>query len=259
MRLAVTEVHVWGKIIGGFAGFAVGGPLGAVLGAAAGHAVDHLSSQPAFGGRTGPPFRVEDRAAREAAFGVAIIVLGAKMAKVDGVVSRAEINAFKEVFRVPGEELKNVARIFDAAKQDAGGFEPYARQAARLFRDDPAVLEELLAGLFHIARADGPVKPAEMAYLRRVAAIFGFGPRTFDRIQAPFHKPEAIDPYAVLGVSRRASDAEIKSAYRKLIREHHPDALVAKGMPADFVAVANEKMAAINAAYERVEKERGLK
>ncbi|HEY3147379.1 MAG TPA: TerB family tellurite resistance protein, partial [Dongiaceae bacterium] len=152
-------MSIWGKIIGGAAGFALGGPLGALLGAIAGHAVDRRIEQ------ADEPEQqsLDDRSAtRQIAFTIAVIVLGAKMAKADGVVSRAEVAAFKEVFQVPQSELRNVARIFDQAKEDPAGFEPYAKQIARLFRKDHPVLEELLDGLFHIAKADGNVHEAEI-------------------------------------------------------------------------------------------------
>jgi DnaJ like chaperone protein len=230
-----------------------------MVGAAAGHAYDHLRQPTADDSGATPEVEHADRSAREAAFGVAIVVLGAKMAKADGAVSRAEVKAFKTVFRVPPDEVKNVARIFDAAKRDSTGFEPYARQVASMFRSDPAILEELLVGLFHIAWADGPGQAAELDYLRRVAVIFGFGPQTFARILTQFQQPDAVDPYEVLGVDRTVTDAEVKTVYRKLIRENHPDTLVAKGMPQDFIDLANERMASINAAYDQIEKERGLK
>ena len=251
---------IWGKFIGGMAGFAMGGPLGALFGAAAGHAVDRMREdaeelpEPARLGTHGEAFR----SSREAAFSVAVIVLGAKMAKVDGAVSRAEVDAFKQVFRVPPAEVRNVARIFDAAKGDSRGFEPYARQVALLFRREPAVLEELLGGLFHIARADGPVSPAELAFLRRVGDIFGFDAGRFARVRDRFLPAAAHDPYLVLGIARNASDDAVKKAYRRLIREHHPDTLVARGLPREMLAQANEKMAAINAAYDDIAKQRGL-
>ncbi len=253
-------MSIWGKVIGGVAGFALGGPLGALLGGLAGHAVDKIR-----GGQEGPE-RLEGpeemagpTGAKKVAFTVAVIVLGAKMAKADGTVSRAEIKAFKEVFHIPPDEVKNVGRIFDMAKKDAAGFEPYAKQVAWMFRKEPAVLEELLAGLFHIARADGDVHPAELEYLRKVGEIFGLDPRAFERVRATFMGPDQSDPYEVLGISRGDSNDEIKKAYRKLIRENHPDALVAQGMPEEFVQVANQRMAAINAAYDEVEKQRGIK
>jgi DnaJ like chaperone protein len=251
---------IWGKIVGGVAGFAVGGPLGALLGAVAGHAYDSLrqDQRGEDAPRLGGP-QTAERETRQAVFSIAVIVLGAKMAKVDGAVTRAEVNAFKEVFRIRGDDVKPVARIVDAAKADAAGFEPYARQVAELFRHEPAVLEELLAGLFHIAQADGAIRPAELGYLRQVAAIFGLGTAGFERVRAAFVRDAEADPYQVLGLNRTAGDDEIKQTYRRLIRENHPDALIAKGMPPDFVSVANQRMAAINAAYDQIERERGLK
>lgn len=254
-------MSIWGKIIGGMAGFAVGGPLGALLGATAGHAYDSFKAEPRperaeDEERTA---RIGDRDARQMAFSVAVIALGAKMAKVDGAVSRAEVNAFKEVFRIRPQDVKAVARVFDAAKRDAHGFAPYARQVAALFRHDPAVLEELLVGLFHIARADGDISRAEMDYLHAVAQIFGLDDQAFARVRATFAKPSVRDAYAVLGVAHDAAYDEIKQTYRRLIRENHPDALIAKGMPEEFVAVATQRMAAINAAYEQIERQRGLK
>jgi DnaJ like chaperone protein len=253
-------MSIWGKIIGGFAGFAVGGPMGALIGGLAGHAVDKIrGAQEEPEQLEGPEETAGPTGAKKVAFTVAVIVLGAKMAKADGAVSRAEIKAFREVFHIPPEEVKNVGRIFDMAKKDAAGFEPYAKQVAWMFRQEPAVLEELLAGLFHIARADGDIHPAELDYLRKVGEIFGLGTRDFERVRATFMGPDKSDPYEVLGVRRKDSSEDIKKAYRKLIRENHPDTLVAQGMPEEFVKVANERMAAINAAYDEVEKQRGIK
>ncbi len=238
---------IWGKILGGAAGFALGGPLGALVGAAAGHAFDRR--------RNG----AEPELAKQTAFAIAVVVLGAKMAKADGRVTTDEIDAFKEVFHIPPEEAKNVGRLFNQARKDARGFEPYARQAARLFHDHPAVLEELLAGLFHIARADGIAHPDEITYLREVSAIFGLDETTFQRIEASHTGTTRIDPYAILGIPHDAGDDELRAAYRRLIREHHPDRLMAQGMPQDFIDIANEQMAAINVAYDEIRAQRGLK
>lgn len=252
-------MSIWGKVVGSMAGFAMGGPFGAILGAVAGHAYDSLKAPAA----TDLPPRLSGpdtgRATKEMIFSVAVIVLGAKMAKVDGAVSRAEVNAFKQVFRIQPDDMRTVGRIFDAAKSDADGYEPYARQVAVLFRDDPAVLEELLTGLFCVARADGEITRVELGFLRHVAEIFGLSGADFERLRAPFAQPQAPDPYAVLGVAASASNEEIKKTYRRLIRENHPDALVSKGLPKDFLKVVNERMATINAAYDQIVKERGLK
>lgn len=258
-RRTQEPMSIWGKVIGSVAGFALGGPLGALIGGVAGHAVDKIRQEQA---QTDPDSAAATDAAagaKQVAFTVAVIALGAKMAKVDGAVSRAEVLAFKQVFQIPPHEMRNVGRIFDMAKRDARGFEPYARQVAWLFRNDPTVLEELLAGLFHIAKADGEVHPAELAYLHQVAAIFGLDDHAFDRVRAMSTGSTETDPYEILGISRNLSNEEIKSAYRRLIRENHPDTLVAKGMPQEFIDVANQRMAAINAAYDRIEKQRAIR
>ncbi len=239
---------IWGKIIGGVSGFALGGPLGALVGAVAGHAVDRLRSDDGEGDQ-----------ARQTAFTVAVIALSAKMAKADGQVTRDEIDAFREVFHVPPAEVKNVGRIFDLARKDARGFEPYARQVARMFASNPAVLEELLDALFHIAKADKVMHPSELDYLKSVAGIFNFSENEFERIRAGHLGADAADPYTVLGVSHNADEAEIRAAWRKLIRENHPDSLIAQGMPQDFIDVANDKMAAINGAWDAVQRQRGFK
>jgi DnaJ like chaperone protein len=240
-------MSIWGKIVGGAAGFALGGPLGAIVGAAAGHAVDKM--------RAGPPSEKQ----RQAAFSIAVIVLAAKMAKADGVVTRDEIDTFKRMFHVPAHEMRNVGRLFDQAKQDSAGYAPYARQVAELFHDSPLVLEELLDGLFLIAKADNVVHPAELQFLYHVSEIFGFDQATFERVCESQRAPVEADPYGVLGVGQEESDADIKNAYRALVREHHPDRLMAQGMPQEFIDVANKKVAAINEAYHRIRRERNMK
>ena len=249
-------MSIWGKILGGAAGFALGGPLGALLGAVAGHAVDRLADPPV---QASAGSEEDDRAAmRQIAFTIGVIVLGAKMAKADGVVSRSEIAAFKQVFTVPPEEETNVGRIFDHARVDAQGYEPYARQIARLFRRKSRVLEGLLDALFHIAKADGQVGEAEIAYLRGVAQIFGFDEADFARLRESHLGPDAADPYSILGVTREMDNAAIKAAYRRIVRDSHPDRLIAKGMPPEAVALGTARLATVNAAYERICKERGI-
>ena len=258
-------MSIWGKVIGGMAGFAMGGALGALMGAYAGHMMVDKNRAGGGGGRIGGVFGGAEQVAtpgvadRQMAFTIAVIVLGAKMAKADGHVSSEEVRAFKEVFRIPPEEMKPVGKLFNDARQEATGFEPYAAQIAQMFAGQPAVLEELLGGLFHIAKASGGVNAAELQYLSRVAGIFGFDQHGFERIRAGHMGPSEADPYQVLGLSSGVTDAEVKRTYRELIRKYHPDALIAQGMPQEFVNIANDKMAGINAAYDRIEKERGLK
>lgn len=239
-----------GKIVGGAAGYALGGPIGALLGALAGHAYDHMAARPA-------PLEDEAAATRNVAFTIGVIALAAKMAKADGHVVDAEVRAFREMYDVdPGEE-ENVRRFFDQARRTAAGFEAYAQQIAGLFRPGSPVLEELMGGLLHIAHADGVLHEAERTYIARVAEIFGFDAIAYARIRASHVRDEACAPCRVLGVPEDADEATAKAAYRRLARENHPDRLIAEGMPAEFVALANEKMAAINEAYEAMRRDRG--
>ncbi len=267
---------IWGKFLGGALGLAAGGPLGAVVGFLIGHVHDLHRD---LGGDNPWPgvsdfFNDFTGNVQQATFTMGVIVLGAKMAKADGRVTRAEIEAFKRVFQVaPGQE-EHVGRLFDQARESAQGFEPYAFQMAQVF--SRPVLEEILGGLFIIAAADNAgLSPAEIKFLRRVAGIFNFDQRDLSRIAARagvsmpagssgsggFGAPRsaADESFAILGVVEKSTNEEIKIAYRTLIREHHPDKLVAQGMPPEFIANANEKMKRINVAYDTVCKMRGIK
>jgi DnaJ like chaperone protein len=188
------------------------------------------------------------------AFTIAMIALSAKMARADGVVTGAEVKAFGEVFQVPEKDRASVERVFDLAKQDIAGFESYAQQAAGLFGAGAGPLENVLDGLFHIAKADGAVHEDELNFLARVAEIFGFAPKEFDRIRAR-HVVLEDDPYLVLGLPETATIEEVKKHYRKLARELHPDKQVAAGMPPELVIIASERLARINAAYNSITKD----
>ena len=234
-------MSIWGKIAGAGVGLAVGGPLGALLGAVAGHIVVDRALQDS-----------------EVVFTIALIALSAKMAKADGEVSESEIRAFEEIFKIPPGEARNVARVYRVTQQDVAGFEAYARQVARIYQDRPAVLEDVLDALFHIAKADGEVHPQELDYLRTVADIFGLSEIEFARIRASHLGQEKGDPYLVLGITPDISDEDLKKAYHRLVRENHPDMLIARGVPQELVSIANEKLAAITVAYSRVAKQRDL-
>ncbi|MFZ3032870.1 MAG: TerB family tellurite resistance protein [Parvibaculum sp.] len=234
-------MSIWGKIAGAGVGLAVGGPLGALVGAVAGHLVI-------------------DRAVadNEVVFTVALIALSAKMAKADGQVSDVEIRAFEEVLKVPDAEKANVDRVYRIAQQDVAGFDAYADQLARIYRDNPAMLEDVLDALFHIAKADQYIHPAEIEFLRNVADIFGFSEVEFARIRASHLGTDRTDPYLVLGITPDISTDDLRKAYRRLVRENHPDTLIARGVPKEFVSIANEKLATINVAYEKILSQRGM-
>ena len=245
---------VWGKVLGGVGGFAFGGPLGAIMGAVAGHAYDKMKE-------SGSPEGMQDitqNDARQTAFTTAIIVLSAKMAKADGEVSRQEVDAFKTLFNIPADEMKAVGILFDRAKQDAAGFESYAEQIAIMFAAQPEVLEELIGALMHIAMADGHFHPEERKFLRKVSLIFGFTEKEHERVTNIHSGTEGPDPYAVLGITPDVTDVELKKAYRDQVRLNHPDRLISHGLPQEFIDLANEKMAAINGAYDQLQKARGL-
>jgi len=257
-------VSIWGKIVGGVAGFAMGGPLGAVMGAALGHAADSGAISP---GRLGAPFAVNgaNLAAllgnREQLFSIAVVVLSAKLAKADGPVNRAEIDAFKRLFRIPPEAVHDVGRLFDQARDSADGAVPFAERLGEAFADNRAMLEDVLAALFAIARADAPVNAKEHAFLEAMHRAMGLSYPAWERAAGgagPRGAETGPDPYAVLGVERSASDGEIRQAWRKLMRENHPDTLAARGVPPEFIDRATAKVAEFNAAWNAIKRERNL-
>ena len=189
------------------------------------------------------------------AFTIGMIALGAKMAKADGVVTQDEIAAFKQVFHVPDNELSSVARVFNLAKQDVAGYESYARQIARLFGARHEALEDVLDGLFHIAKADKAYHPNENGFLASVAEIFGFSTADFARIRAR-HVAVKDDPYLILGLERDASAEDIRQRYRALVREYHPDRHIAAGVPEEMIGIATERLQTVNAAYDMIMKEK---
>ena len=191
------------------------------------------------------------------AFTMAVIALGAKMAKADGVVSPVEVAAFHQVFKTPEAERRHVDQVFDLAQRDIAGFELYADQIRALLAGDPQLLRDVLESLFHIASADRALHPGEDAFLKIVAQRFGLSDSTYRHVRAHF-VADHNEPYDVLGLDPAATDAELKARHRKLVREHHPDLVAGRGLPAEMIAVANRKLAAINAAYASLAKERGL-
>jgi len=192
------------------------------------------------------------------AFTIALIALSAKMAKADGQVTQDEVDAFQDILHIPPEDHVHVARLFDQAKRDVAGFDAYARQVERLFRDQPLILEDVLDGLFHIAKADNIMHPAEDEFLEEVARIFGIAGRHWTRIRVSHVGRAADDPYLILGVNEDTPNEDVKRAYRNLAKQHHPDALIARGVPEELKDLATERLAAINVAYAEVKAERGF-
>jgi DnaJ like chaperone protein len=237
---------IWGKLGGAGLGLALGGPIGALLGGVAGHVL--IDREGAIFGR--PP--------RDVMFTMGLVALSAKMAKADGIVVDREVKAFEQVVEVPAEEHERVTRLFRLAMETTDGFEAYAQQISDAFKDEPALLEDVVDGLFHIAKADEAVHEAEFAYVRDVATIFGFAPADFDRIAAR-HVRQADDPYLIIKADRDMSDEDLKRHYRQLVAENHPDREIARGLPPEAVKIATERLATINAAWERIAAERNIR
>jgi DnaJ like chaperone protein len=191
------------------------------------------------------------------AFTIAIVALSAKMAKSDGRVTDDEVAAFRRVCAFPETEADNVRRVFDLAKQDIAGFETYARQIKDVLGNDAQLKRDVLEGLFVIAVADGILHEREDAYLARVADLIGIPTSEVAWIRSLFVKADA-DPYTILGLKPGASNEEIRARHRQLVLENHPDRLIGRGVPAEFVAIAEKTLAAINNAYDQLKRERGL-
>lgn len=241
----------WGKIIGGLSGLVIGhGLIGGIAGLALGHWADGYLTRLLAKGKAEPkPVFADDR---QQVFSHAVVALAAKLAKADGPVTRAEIDAFRSAFEIPEREREGIAALYDEAKRDPTGYEAYAYALADLFAGDSRSKSEILDALTKIALADGPIRPEEKVFLDRVGRIFGFFADA---------EPKALtaegDPYALLGVSREADFTEVKAAWRRLTRENHPDTLMARGMSQEKIASATHTMAAINAAFDTIRTERG--
>ncbi|WP_417243000.1 TerB family tellurite resistance protein [Celeribacter sp.] len=193
---------------------------------------------------------------RRVGFAIAVIGLGAKMAKADGTVTRDEVTAFREVFQIAAEDEAAAARVFNLARQDVAGFEDYAKRVKAMYGDECEPLCDLMDGLFHIAMADGQYHPSEDAFLARVAQIFEISERKFRALRARYVPDAKPDPYDVLGVDPHTDTAAIKVAYRDLVRETHPDRMIARGVPQEAVRLATDRMVEINAAWEEIQAER---
>lgn len=221
-------MSLWSRIAAALAALAAGEPLSAVF--------DHLRTPPE----------------RSVVFAIAVIALSAKMAKADGLVTRDEVTAFREVFDIPQAEEKNAAKVFNLARNDVAGFQEYANRIKSMFRNDEETLCDLMEGLFHIAMADGNYHTNEDLFLQEVSQIFGLDQRQFRGLRARF-VPDAIpDPFDVLGIEPDASPEEARAAWRALVREHHPDRMIARGVPIEAVKIAECRLVAINRAWEEV-------
>jgi len=189
---------------------------------------------------------------RSVGFTIAVIALGAKMAKADGLVTRDEVAAFREVFHIPKEAEKSAARVFNLARQDVAGFEDYARRVSAMFPSAKGTLEDLVEGLFYIAVADGDFHALEEVYLQQVSDIFGLSKAKFRALQARFVPGAEPDPWEVLGVAPDTPKDEVRLVWRQLVRDNHPDAIMARGVPEEAIRMAEKRMIDINRAWEAI-------
>ena len=189
---------------------------------------------------------------RSVAFTIAVIGLGAKMAKADGLVTRDEVAAFREVFHIPKREEAQAARVFNLARQDVAGYEVYANTIGGMFKNDDVVLENLIEGLFYIAMADGHYHPSENDFVHTVAKLFGVSAKSFRGLRTRFVPDAPPDAYDVLGVTPEMPLDDIRKVWRAKIRETHPDALIARGLPEEAITLATKHMIAVNQAWETI-------
>ena len=237
-------MSIWGSLLGGVVGFSFGGPIGALIGSMIG---GRLSSSRRGGFR-------QSFAQQQQIFAISLIILTAKLAKVDGHVSKEELVAVKEKLKIPEREIDQVGKIFNKAKEDSLGYKPYAKQIAQIYGKNSAVLDEVINILFYIAEADGKVTDLEVNYIKNVSSIFGLNSSQFEGIREARVGSHKQNPYVILGCDPNEDLQTIRKKYLKLSKEHHPDALISKGLPKELIAESEKKLATINSAYDKIEK-----
>ena len=237
-------MSIWGSLIGGFVGFSFAGPIGALIGSMIG---GRISSARRTGFQRG-------FAPLQQVFAIALIILTAKLAKADGQVSKEELIAIKNKLKIPDHEIDQVGKIFNKAKEDSLGYEPYAQQIAQIYRNNPAVLDEVINILFYIAEADGNVSNSELSMIENIAKIFGMNKIQFEGIKESRKESDKQNPYIVLGCNSDDDLENIRKKYLQLSKEHHPDILLSKGVPSEVIEESKKKMRAINSAYDQIKK-----
>ena len=246
-------MSIWGKLIGGAAGLALGGPIGAILGIAAGHGVDKVRKFDAD--ESNKNFSNDQK---EQIFATSVIAISAKLAKADGKISKSEILAFKKIFEFPAEDETAISNIFNSAKENIDDYKDIAKQVYKVFKYDRGLLFELLNSLFSIAYADGELHPKERDMLFEIAKVFQITSNEFESLNNIFEAKISTDntsmnrSYKILGLSENASLEQVSNQYRKLIKEYHPDKLQGMGLPKEFIELANQKLSAINKAYTEI-------
>ena len=235
---------IWGSLIGGMIGLSLGGPFGMLLGSLIGGKISRAKSRAGFGSFAQP----------QQIFALSLIVLSAKLSKADGQVSKDELIAVKDKLRIPENELDQVGKIFNKAKEESAGYEPYAQQIAQIYKGNINVLEEVINILFYIAEADGNVSEAEHKMIEHIAQIFGLTEIQFNSIKESRKSSDKLNPYIVLESNPDDEIEIIRKRYLKLSKEHHPDLLMSKGVPQEVINESKAKMRTINSAWDQVQK-----
>ena len=237
-------MSIWGSLIGGMIGFSLGGPFGMLLGSLLGGKISRS--------RTNQGFRTSAQSQR--IFALSLIVLSAKLSKADGQVSREELIAVKDKLKIPENEIDEVGKIFNKAKEETTGYEPYAKQIAQFYRGNINVLEEVINILFYIAESDGKVSSAELDMIENIAKIFGLTQVQFNSIRESRKGSDKLNPYVVLESKPDDDLQSIRKNYLRLSKENHPDLLLSKGVPQEVIDESKNKMRAINSAWDQIQK-----
>ena len=237
-------MSIWGSLLGGVIGFSFGGPFGALLGSFLGGKISKLNSSKIIGNQKNS----------QEVFALSLIILSAKLSKADGHVSKEELIAVKDKLQIPDSEIDQVAKIFNKAKDESTGYEPYAKQIAEIFRDNINVLEEVINILFYIAEADGNVSNDEETMIANIAYIFGLSQKQYQSIKESRKTSDKLNPYIVLESQPTDDIKTIRKNYIRLSKEHHPDLLISKGVPVEVINESKNKMRSINAAWDQVQK-----
>ena len=239
-------MSIWGSLIGGMVGFSLGGPFGMMLGSLIGGKISRARSGNLSGFGT--------FAQKQQIFALSLIVLSAKLSKADGQVSKEELVAVKEKLKIPENEIDQVGKIFNKAKEESTGYEPYARQITQIYGNNPNVLEEVINILFYIAEADGNVSESELRMIEHISQIFGLNTSQFNSIKESRKTSDKLNPYIVLESKPDEDIQAIRKKYLKLSKEHHPDLLISKGVPTEIIEESKKKMRAINLAWDQIQK-----
>ena len=236
-------MSIWGSLIGGMIGFSLGGPFGMLLGSLIGGKISRAKGS--INNSFAQPQQI---------FALSLIVLSAKLSKADGQVSKEELIAVKDKLKIPENEIDQVGKIFNKAKNESTGYKPYAEQIAQIYRGNLNVLEEVINILFYIAEADGNISQAELVMIEDIARIFGLSESQFNSLKESRKSSDKLNPYIVLESSPDDSLTEIRKRYIKLSKEHHPDLLLSKGVPPEVIEESKKKMRSINSAWDQVQK-----